>query len=204
VVPVGRSAAAFALCAFIAFAVVFVGTPYAHSGELPGDSIYRLDIPLVNQDGAGSHLGDRRGKLQLVSMFYTSCKFVCPRILDTLLLTERSLSPEERQRVGVLVVSFDPVRDTPAELKSVFDKRKLDGARWTLARAEASNVRKLAAALDIRYRVLADGEINHATTLALLDREGRIVARTSTLGSQDPEFVTAIRNALSTSMQSRP
>jgi len=171
-------------------------TACAQAGELPGDSVYRLDIPLVDQNGTGSHLADRRGRPQLISMFYTSCQYVCPLIIDTLRTTERSLDPAERQNLDVLVVSFDPERDTPVQLKNVFDKRKLDAGRWTLARTEAPNVRKFAAALDIRYRALADGEINHATALVLLDRDGRIVARSSTLGSADPDFVAAIRTTL--------
>ena len=191
-----RSLPAIAFWTLTAFVLMFAT---ARAGELPSDSIYRLDIPLVDHNGAGSHLADRRGRPQLVSMFYTSCQFVCPLVLDTLRMTERSLDAADQQRLDVLLVSFDPERDTPIQLKSVFDKRKLDGEHWTLARTEAPNVRKLAAALDIRYRVLADGEINHATALILLDAEGRIVARSSVLGKVDPDFIAAIRATLSTS-----
>lgn len=186
-----------AFVAFIACIAISATAAGALAADLPGDSVYQLDIPLVDQDGNGSHLADRRGKPQLVSMFYTSCKFVCPLIIDSVLLTERSLDPAERERLDVLFVSFDPERDTPTQLKSVFDKRKLDAQRWTLARTEAPNVRKLASALDIRYRALADGEISHATALVFLDAEGRIVARTNTLGAVDPDFVAAIRTSLS-------
>ena len=189
-----RTLLAIAFSTFVAF-VATVTT--ARAADLPGDSIYRLDIPLVDHNGVGSHLADRRGRPQLITMFYTSCQFVCPLVLDTLRMTERSLDASDRQRLDVIVVSFDPKRDTPIQLKSVFDKRKLDGERWTLARTEAPNVRKLAAALDIRYRELADGEINHSTALVLLDAEGRIVARSSVLGEVDPDFLAAIRATLS-------
>lgn len=185
---------AITLATFAAFVAMQTA---AHAADLPSDSIYRLDIPLVDQNGLGSHLADRRGRPQLVSMFYTSCQYVCPLVIDTLRMTERSLDAADQQRLDVLVVSFDPERDTPIQLKTVFDKRKLDGERWTLARTEAPNVRKFAAALDIRYRVLADGEINHATALVLLDAEGRIVARSSVLGKVDPTLVEAIRATLS-------
>ena len=193
--PLTPSRSAITLLAFIVLLTMFTT---ASAAELPSDSIYRLDIPLVDHNGAGFHLADRRGRPQLVSMFYTSCQFVCPLVLDTLRMTERSLRADEQGRLDVLVVSFDPERDTPIQLKSVFDKRRLDSERWTLARTEAPNVRKLAAALDIRYRVLADGEINHATALVLLDADGRIVARSSVLGEVDPVFVAAIRATLST------
>ena len=164
--------------------------------ELPGDSVYRLPIVLVDQDGHASALADRRGAPQLVSMFYTSCQYVCPLIIDTMKRTQQALAPAERERVRVLLVSFDPERDTPQRLQEVYAERKLDKASWTLARTEANQVRELAAVLDIQYRALANREINHSSALVLLDSEGRIVARTDKIGSVDPEFVAAVQTAL--------
>ena len=92
---------------------------------------------------------------------------------------------------------MDPARDDPAALKQVFDKRRLPADRWTLARTEAAGVRRLAAVLGIRYRPLADGEFNHTSALVLLDGEGRVLARTETLGSvPDPAFLAAVKAAL--------
>jgi len=168
----------------------------AESRELPGDSIYRLGLPLVDQDSHAFHLSDRRGRPQLISMFYTSCQYVCPLIIDTLRKTQQALELSDRKRVGVLLVSFDPQRDTPQRLKEVYGERKLDSASWTLARTGPSDVRKLAAVLDIQYRALANREINHSSSLTLLDADGRIVARTDKIGAVDPEFVAAIHKAL--------
>ena len=59
-------------------------------------------------------------------------------------------------------------------------------------------MRKVAGVLGIRYRLLADGEFNHTGALVLLDAEGRILARTETIGSKpDPEFLAAVREATS-------
>ncbi len=164
--------------------------------ELPGDSIYRLPITLTDQDGRSFQFAERHGKPQLVSMFYTSCQYVCPLIIDTLQKTQRALSETESSRLQVLLVSFDPERDTPTRLKEIFAQRKLDVASWTLARTNAPDVRKLAAVLDIQYRLLANRDINHSTALVLLDGDGRIVARTDKIGALDPDFVAALHNAL--------
>jgi protein SCO1/2 len=166
------------------------------AAELPGDSIYHLPVTLVDQDGHASSLAERGGTPQLVSMFYTSCQYVCPLIIDTLQRTQHALMPAEQQRMHVLLVSFDPERDTPERLRQVFAERKLDKASWTLARTEANDVRQLAAVLDIQYRALANREINHSSALVLLDAEGRIVARTDKIGEVDPEFVAAVHTAL--------
>ena len=166
--------------------------------ELPGDSIYRLPVTLIDQDSHSSVLAERRGTPQLVSMFYTSCQYVCPLIIDTMKRTQQALTPADRERVSVLLISFDPNRDTPQRLHEVFAQHKLDKSSWTLARTEAKQVRELAAVLDIQYRELANREINHSSALVLLDGEGRIVARTDKIGEVDPDFLDAVQTALRT------
>ena len=87
----------------------------------------------------------------------------------------------------------------PLALKEVADTRGLPAPRWTLARAETGTVRRLAAVLGVRYRELADGEFNHNAVLVLLDRDGRIAARTETLGAKpDPAFMAAVKAAVAT------
>jgi len=165
-------------------------------GLLPGDSVYRLPVALTDQDGRNFHLADRRGSLQLVSMFYTSCPYVCPLIIDTLKKTQHALTADEAARLQVLLVSFDPERDTATRLKEVFGQRKIDGASWTLARTDTQSVRKLAAVLGVQYRKLANREINHSTAIVLLNTDGRIIARTDKLGDVDADFVAALRKAI--------
>jgi protein SCO1 len=173
------------------------GAALAGEPPLPQESIYRLDAAFSDQQGHSFQLADRRGRPQLVAMFYTSCKFVCPLIIDSVKGVENALTPAERDRLSVLLVSIDPDRDDTAALASVFAKRRLDAARWALARTEQAGVRKLAALLGVRYRALADGEFNHTSTLYLLDTEGRKLASSSKLGpTPDPEFVAAVRALL--------
>ena len=164
---------------------------------LPGDSISRLPIALTDQDGKDFRLVDRRGTLQLVSMFYTSCPYVCPLIIDTIKKTQHALSEDERKRLQVLLVSFDPERDSVARLKETAGQRNIDAETWTLARTATPSVRKLAAVLGVQYRALANREINHSTSIVLLDKDGRIIARTDKLGDTDADFVTGLHKALS-------
>jgi protein SCO1/2 len=165
---------------------------------LPGDSAYHLDVPLVDQDGKGFAFADGRGRPRLVSMFYTSCKYVCPLIIDTLLATEHGLDAGQRTRIDVLLVSLDPDNDTPDALKRVADKRHLDTPRWRLARTDKAHVRRLAAVLGIQYKQLENREFSHSSALVLLDADGRIVARSDRLGEADPDFVAAVRRVLAT------
>jgi len=167
-----------------------VTAPLAEEGkaQLPGDSIYQLPASLTDQDGQTFNLSSLRGRPVIVSMFYHSCQFVCPMLIDTLRMTQDSLPPEERGRVSFLIVTFDPARDDVAVLKSVAEAHKLDRQQWTVARTNPIMVRKLAAVLGIQFRLLANGDYNHSTTLILLDAQGRIVGRTAKLGAVDNEF----------------
>jgi protein SCO1/2 len=170
----------------------------ASAGEpLPNDSIYRLTAQFSDQNGQQFQLADKRGQPLLVSMFYTSCQYVCPLIIDSAKGVEHGLSESERAQLGILLVSMDPVRDDTEALASVAAKRKLDASRWSLARTGKSDVRKLAALLGVRYRELADGEFNHTSALVLLDADGRKLASTERLGTNpDPEFIAVLRGAL--------
>jgi protein SCO1 len=163
------------------------------AAPLPRDSIYALDAPLIDQSGHALQLADKRGRAQVVVMFYTSCSFICPTIIDTVQDLDRKLSVDERQRLGVLMISLDPQRDGPAALKATADKRQLDTSRWTLAQPRQQDLRAIAGVLGVRFRPLA-GEVNHTGALVLLDAEGRIVARSAkTSGQVEPQFLKQVR-----------
>jgi protein SCO1 len=161
------------------------------ASELPSNSVYRLDAKLTDQDGRTFDLASLRGKPVLVAMFYSSCQMVCPMIFETVHATLKALPDADRKDVRVLMVSFDPARDSVAVLKDTAAKRNAD-AQWSLVRTDDSTARKIAAVLGVQYRQLADGEFNHSTQIALLDREGRIAAKSGTLGPADPALVKRV------------
>lgn len=182
----------------IAGIVLAFGMP-AHAREtpLPPDSVYQLDVQLLDQAGRRQPWSAQRGKPRLVAMFYTSCQYICPLIVDSGKAIEHQLTPAERKRIGITLISMDPVRDTPKALAAVVAKRKLDTRRWTLASPRKDDVRQVAGVLGVRYRELADGEFNHTSALVLLDAEGRVLARTEKMGTKpDPAFVAQVRRAL--------
>lgn len=184
-------AAVFALLCAVA-----VAAPQARPAPLPRDSVYQLPLVLTDQAGRAADWRTRRGTPQVVAMFYTSCQYICPLIVDSGKAVEKSLTPAQRDRVRILLISMDPKRDTPAALQHIVDKRKLDTARWTLASPPQGDVRAVAGVLGVRFRELADGEFNHTSALLLLDADGRILARTEQVGSKpDPDFIAAVRKA---------
>lgn len=169
----------------------------AAPAPLPASSVYQLAAPLTDQSGRKSTLSAKRGQPQLVVMFYTACKSICPAIIDTVLDLDRKLTSAEKARFGVLLISLDPQRDDPGALLAVATQRRLDLTRWTLAQPRVADLRAIAGVLGVRYRALADGDFNHTGVLVLLDAEGRIVARSAkTSGAVEPPFLKQVGAAL--------
>ena len=166
---------------------------FAADGDPPA-SLYHLQAKLIDQAGVAHGLDVYRGHPVLVTMFYGSCQATCPMIIDTLRVTERALTPAQRAELRVLMISFDPRRDTPAALHAIAGERRIDGARWTLAHADEATVRNIAALLNLQYRRLPSGEFSHSTVISLLSARGEIEASTAALGHADPALLAALRD----------
>ncbi len=154
----------------------------------PGASLYALDLPLVTQSGEAARLDVARGQPALFSMFYTTCPMACPLLIQDIQSLEAGLPPEARAELRVVLVSLDPANDGPAALRGVVERHGLD-PRWTLGAVPQDTVREVAAALGVRYRPLEGGGFAHTAVLTLVDRDGRIVARSE--GSDGRDALTA-------------
>lgn len=179
----------------VLLAVFSLALGRAHADD-PAVSLYDLDIELTDQSGRSQPLALYRDQVVLVTMFYGSCPMACPLLIDSVRAIETALPSAQRQRVKVLMVSIDPERDTPQALAELAKQRRIDLTRWTLARTGEDDVRLLAAALDIQYRKLPDGQYNHTSVISLLSPQGQLLRQTSVLGRADAEFVSAVQASL--------
>ncbi len=160
-------------------------------GEVATANLYDLDVALVDHTGKSVKLDTFRGHPVVISMFYGTCTTACPLLVAKLQGLEAKLSAKARADTRVLLVSFDPNRDTPETLKKLAGSFGVDG-RWMLARTSAESVRELAAALGIRYRFLSNGMLNHSSVLTVLDAAGNISTRIEGLDAPAAALVTTI------------
>ncbi|HMR73904.1 MAG TPA: SCO family protein [Polyangiaceae bacterium] len=154
--------------------------------------IYDLELTLVDQDGKSVGLDVYRGHPVIVSMFYASCPFACPTLISDIKRLERSLAPEAQRQLRVLLVSFDPERDSPEALRALARQHGLDAKRYKLAQAPETQVRELAAVLGIKYRKLDGGAFNHSSVITVLDTSG--MARAHADGLNQP--LEGLKNTL--------
>jgi protein SCO1/2 len=150
--------------------------------ELPSGSLYRLAAPLVDQSGRPIGFDADRGHPTLVAMFYTSCAVTCPTLIARIQAVEAAVDAAHRPDLRVLLISFDPARDTPERLALTARRHDLD-AQWTLATPPATSVDDLTAILGVQVRKLNNGEFNHGTSITLVDSDGVPLARADSLAS---------------------
>jgi len=173
-------------------------TPAALAPEGPAaaasnaGSLYDLDLHLTGADGRPLAPERLRGHPVLAGMFFAACPSACPLLIRDLAQMAAALPARDRADLRILLVSFDPARDTPAVLADVLRRHDLAPESWLLAAPpDDDGARLAAAALGIRYRRTADGQFEHTRRVTLLDREGRVRAQ-----SDDPRTLAAALRAL--------
>lgn len=164
----------------------------------PGDmSLYNLSSTWINHRNDSVKLDHLQGKLQLVALMYTSCTYACPRILHDLKMIDEQLNDEEKKYVDIVLVTLDPERDTPDNLKSFSEKFKLDDKRWTLLTSSESNIRELSGLLNVQYKKETTLDISHSNIISLLDANGELLFQKEGLGTDPDEMIKEIKRALS-------
>ncbi len=161
--------------------------------ELPSDSIYHTPGVWKNQRGEAAPLRSLRGKIQVLAMGYTTCKYACPRITADLRAIERQLGAAAGPMVGFCFASFDSERDTSEVLSQHALKSGLD--HWQFLTSDPPIVRQLAATLGVKFEKM-DADYAHSNIIYVLNRDGQIIHRQEGLGGPPTAAIDAIRKSL--------
>ena len=168
----------------------------ASSETLSDESVFQLDSVWQNQDGQAMHLRDLKGKVTVAAMFYSSCVYICPRIVADVKKIEAQIDPSCQSEIQFVLFSFDSEHDQPSVLKAFAEKRELDSSRWMLLHGDEESVRELAAVLNVRYRKEAEGQFAHASIIHVLDQNGVIVYQQEGLDVDPANTLKAIQKVL--------
>jgi protein SCO1/2 len=158
-------------------------------------SLYQVQSKWTTDAGKEIKFSDLAGKPQVVLMFFSHCTTACPVLVYNLRNIESSLTPAERSRIGITLVSFDSERDTPAVLSQY--RKALDlSDNWTLLNGKPDDIRELAALLGVQYKQNADGQFAHSNAITLLNANGEIVFQQTGLDGSPEEMRSHIRQLL--------
>lgn len=165
-------------------------------GKATEASLYQLGSLWKTDYGSEIELSQLRGRPQVVSMIYTHCNFACPVTMKNLKDIEGRLPADLRDRVGFLLVTMDPARDSAARLRDFRDMMELDDMRWNLLTASEQDVLEFAHLMGVKYKQEPDGEFSHSNLITVLDPDGEIAFQQVGL-EQDPDpVVKALRDIL--------
>jgi protein SCO1 len=125
------------------------------------------EINLTDHTGGPFKMSDQHGKVVLLYFGYVNCPDECPLTMAHLKLALESLG-DRAQDVQVIMVSTDPVRDTPQALKDFMEHFNPSFLGLTGTPGELQKVWK-----DYGVTVEAGGE-THSTFLYVIDPAGNV------------------------------
>lgn len=144
------------------------------AGPLSARSLYQLDAKWTDDAGQAVSLAALRGRPVVLAMFFASCEYACPILVNDMQRLRAALPADVREKIRLVLVSFDTARDTPAALKAYRERLSLDAA-WTLLRGDAVAVQDLAMLLGVKFKQDARGQFAHSNLFTLLNTEGEVV-----------------------------
>ncbi|HCA59549.1 MAG TPA: redoxin, partial [Blastocatellia bacterium] len=143
------------------------------------------NFTLTDQDGKRFSLIDYKGKVLAVTFIYRECPLpeFCIKMSRNFSDAALKLNAdaENKDKIRLLSISFDPARDTPAKLREygigyLGNPEKPDFTVWQLAVGPDAEVRKIADFFGLKYEVDEQdkAQFNHSLVTAVIDREGKV------------------------------
>jgi protein SCO1 len=132
------------------------------------------ELSLINQDGQAVAVDQLKDQWSLLFFGYTFCPDICPATLAQLRQLQGQLPPETLAKLRIVLVTVDPNRDTPEQLKKYLD---YFDAGFIGLTGEQATIQKLANGVSIPF-IPADTSkenytVDHSGNLVLIGPDGR-------------------------------
>ena len=138
----------FVFSFFILFSITYSSAQ--DHGWAISTSVSVPDVQVVTQNGARLRFSSEliKGRIAIVTGFFTSCTAMCPITQESLANVAKLLGPRVGKDVVIVSLSVDPETDTPARMKAWAEKFHL-GPGWTLASGNKADVQTLLKSLGL-------------------------------------------------------
>lgn len=175
----------FLISFFIVLSTVFVSYFYkvTRSAKVvlptygnPGHKV--ADFSFINQDGKVITNKDVKGKIYVVSYFFSTCKGICPKMNEHLTKVYEAI--KGKNDVLILSHTVDPKRDTVQALKEYSLRYDADAKQWMFLTGDKKELYDMArysyliSALDDTAGVSIDKDFIHDNHYSLVDKDGRV------------------------------
>jgi len=132
-------------------------------------------VTMTDQNGKPVAVNELKDKWSLLFFGYTYCPDTCPATLAELRQLRGKLPEAAQQRMQPILVSVDPARDTPEQLKKYLD---YFGAGFIGLTGSLENIQTLANAAGVPFipadTSKKDYTVDHGANLALIGPDGRL------------------------------
>ncbi len=132
------------------------------------------DIPLVDHHGRPWSPAAQRGKWSLVFFGFTHCGDICPTTMTTLAKMYVELKAKEKADLQVVLVTVDPLRDSPPVLARYVTGFNPDFIGVT----GAAGIKQFSDELALTFMPVAgedgDYQVAHSGNLALISPDGKL------------------------------
>jgi protein SCO1 len=140
------------------------------------------EVPLIDQDARAMRLDRYRGSPLLMAFSYSRCPLpeYCPLTMANFAKIEKATATDlALKNLHLLIVTIDPVHDTPEVLRqyglkyATGDGRGHPFTRWNLATGTPEDVKRLAGFFGLDY-IPEARLIAHSLRTAIVDPTGRV------------------------------
>ncbi|RXJ50075.1 SCO family protein [Gelidibacter gilvus] len=166
------------------------------SDEISDLSIFNIKSTWTNQNGEDLQFEDLKGDVLVAVMIYTSCKAACPRLVADMRNIEERLSKSTKEHVKMIMVSIDPVTDTPERLKAFAEENVMDKHPWLFLRSSEDNTREFAAVVAVNYMKISPIDFSHSNIITVFNDQGEMVFQQEGLGVNSDATVQHIEKAV--------
>lgn len=168
----------------------------AASDEISDLSIFNLTTTWTNQNGEDLQFEDLKGDVLVTVMIYTSCKAACPRLVADMRNIEARLSKKTKEKTKMVLVSIDPITDTPERLKDFAEENAMDKEPWLFLRSSEDNTREFAAVVAVNYKKISPIDFSHSNIITVFNDQGEMVFQQEGLGVNSDATVQNIEKAV--------
>ena len=156
------------------------------------ESIFNLTSKWQTEENKTIELKELKGKTLVMVMIYTSCKAACPRLVADMRNIETQLPPEKIKDIQFVLISIDPLTDTPKRLKSFAIENVMDGEQWMFLQGTESGVREFANVLSMKYKEISPIDFSHSNIISVFNPAGELIHQQEGLGVDNKETIETI------------
>lgn len=132
-------------------------------------------LELIDQNGQPFDTQALRGRWHILFFGFTTCPDICPTTLSNMRRLLSQLSPDVRDRLQLILITADPARDTPEQLKTYLSYYRSGFIGLT---GEMEQLQRLSKALGLPFvpasQTEGDYNVAHSSNLALVAPDGTL------------------------------